>query len=151
MKERKQLQEKLKRMARTYTDGLISEDEYNRQRKFHQQQLESLVVPEASAAEEAGRLILNLPKLWIEASPEEQRKLLLTMLDAVYIDTKQTKSVIAVKPKPPFRPVFQVAAQREGSVIQIINGLEDKSPSPALFLVEAGESRTLPETMLCFV
>ncbi|MFC2020597.1 recombinase family protein, partial [Chloroflexota bacterium] len=147
-KERKQAHEKLRRMAKTYIDGLLPEDEYNRQRKLLEQQLESLVVPEASAAEEAGKLILNLPKLWIEASPEEQRKLLLTMLDAVYIDTKQTKSVIAIKPKPPFRPAFQVAAQKKGSVIQILNGAENKSQTPSVFLVEAGESRTPPETRL---
>jgi len=67
------------------------------------------------------------------------------MLDAVYVDTKKTKAIIAVKSKPPFRPVFQVAAQREKSVIHIINGLEDKSPNPAVFLVEAGESRAMPE------
>ena len=139
-KERKQLQEKLKRMARTYIDGLLPEDEYNRQRKLIEQQLESLIIPEASAAEEAGKLIFNLPKLWAEASPQEKRRLLLTMLDAVYIDTKQTKSVIALKPKPPFRPVFEVAANREGSVVRILNGRENESSRPAVFLVEAGES-----------
>ena len=53
---------------------------------------------------------------------------------------KNTKSVIAIKPKPPFKPVFQVAARREGVVIKIINGLEKDSPSPSVFLVEAGES-----------
>ena len=73
------------------------------------------------------------------------------MLDAVYIDAKQTKSVIAVKPKPPFRPVFQVAAQKKGSVINILNGHENESSRPFMFLVEAGESRTIPETMLALV
>jgi hypothetical protein len=87
-RERKQVQEKLKRMARTYTDGLISEEEYTRQRKLHQPQLESLAIPEANAAEEAGKLIQDLPKLWSKADPEEQRILLLTMLDAIYVDAK---------------------------------------------------------------
>ena len=138
-------------MGRAYIDGLIPDDEYSRQKRLLELELESLVVPGANAAEEAGNLLINLPNLWNEATPEEQRKLLLTMLDAVYVDAKQTKSIIAVKPKPPFRPVFQVAATREGSVIQILNGLEDGSSSPSVFLVEAGESRTSPETTLCFV
>ena len=61
------------------------------------------------------------------------------MLDAVYVDAKKTKSIIAVKPKPPFKPVFQVAASREGSDIRILNEpLNDSS----VFLVETGESRT---------
>ncbi len=102
-----------------------------------------------NAAEEAGKLIQDLPKLWNEANLEEQRKLLLTMLDAVYIDAKQSKSVIAVKPKPPFRPVFEVAAKREGSVIRILNGRENESSRPAVFLVEAGENRTHDNHLRC--
>jgi hypothetical protein len=35
--------------------------------------------------------------LWAEATVEEQRKLLLTMLDGVYIDAKQTKSIVAIR------------------------------------------------------
>jgi site-specific DNA recombinase len=42
------------------------------------------------------------------------------MLDAVYIDTKNNPTA-AIKPKPPFKPVFQVAASREGSDIRILN------------------------------
>jgi site-specific DNA recombinase len=64
------------------------------------------------------------------------------MLEAVYVDSKHNQ-VIAIKPKPPFRPIFQVTAQREGSIIEIRNGSEVESPNPSsLFLVEAGESRT---------
>jgi site-specific DNA recombinase len=149
--ERKQLQERLKRMAKTFIDGLIPEDEHNRQKALLYQHIESLVIPEVSAAEEAGKPIQDLPRLWSEANEEEQRKLLLTMLDRVYIDTKETKSVIAVKPKPPFRPVFEVAANRKGSVIKILTGRENESARPDLFLVEAGETLPLSETMLAFI
>jgi hypothetical protein len=99
-------------------------------------ELESLVVPAANAAEEAGNLINNLKNLWANASMEEQRKLLLTMLDAVYIDARQTKSIVAIWPKPPFKPIFQVAVTREGSDIRIINEPIQGSP---VFLVETGE------------
>jgi hypothetical protein len=70
------------------------------------------------------------------------------MLDAVYIDTKNNL-IIAVKPKPPFNPVFQVAASREKSAIHILN---EPLEGSSLFLVETGESQTPPETkMMCFV
>jgi site-specific DNA recombinase len=106
-------------------------------------ELESLVLPEANAAEEAGQLLLNLKELWKSANPQEQRQLLLTMLDAVYVDSKQTRSIVALKPKPPFRPVFQVAVGREGSKIRLIkNGDPDASAPPSVFVVETGESRT---------
>jgi hypothetical protein len=70
------------------------------------------------------------------------------MLDAVYVDAKKTKSIVAIKPKPPFKPVFQVAASREGSDIRILN---EPLNGSSLFLVETGESRTKPETTLDFL
>ena len=94
-------------------------------------------MPQANAAEETGKLILDLPRLWANANVEERRKLILTMLDAVYVDAKKTKSAIAVKPKSLFKPVFQVAASREGSDIRIVNELIEGS---SLFLVKTGSS-----------
>ena len=105
--------------------------------------LESLVVPQANAAEEAGKLIVRLPELWANVNLTERRKLLLAMLDAVYVETKSMHSIVAVRPKPPFRPIFQVAASKEGSGIRITNEPPDlESGGSAVFLVEAGESRT---------
>ncbi|MFC1990817.1 hypothetical protein ACFLU9_01530 [Chloroflexota bacterium] len=144
-KKRQAAQEKLRRMAKAYMDGLFPDEEYHRQKKLLEMELESLVVPQANAAEEAGKLIMDLPGLWGKANQKERRKLLLTILDAVYVDAKQTKSIIAVKPKPPFKPVFQVAASREGSDIRII---DEPLNGSSLFLVETGESRTPPEIII---
>jgi hypothetical protein len=45
---------------------------------------------------------MNAPRvLWRIRYPDERRKLLLTMVDAVYIDAKQTRSIVALKTKPP--------------------------------------------------
>ncbi len=64
----------------------------------------------------------------------------MTMLDAVYIDAKNTKSIVAIKPKPPFMPVFQVAATKSGSKIRTINEpLQTPAGSSSVFLVETGE------------
>ena len=78
-------------------------------------ELESLVVPQANAAEEAGKIIADLPRLWARANEEERRRLLLTMLDAVYVDAKEDKSIVAIKPKPPFRPIFDVLTTKKNS------------------------------------
>ncbi|MFC2041937.1 recombinase family protein [Chloroflexota bacterium] len=148
-KKRQAAQEKLRRMAKAYMDGLFPDEDYHRQKRLFEMELESLVVPQASATEEAGKLIMDLPKLWAGANIEERRKLLLTMLDTVYVDAKQTKSIVAIKPKPPFKPVFQVAASRDGSDIRILN---EPLNGSSVFLVETGERQTLPETrILCFV
>ena len=73
----------------------------------------------------------------------EQRKLLLTMLDAVYVDAKKTKCIIAIKPKPPFKPIFQVAVTKQGSDIRILN---EPYGGSTVFLVETGEAPSIPET-----
>jgi hypothetical protein len=146
-KERQDTQEKLRRMAKAYIDGLIQDDEYNRQKKLMELHMESLLIPAANAAKEAGELITKLPKLWLEANTGERRQIIVSMLDGVYIDAKWTKSIVAIKPKPPFIPIFRVAVSKKESDIRILNEpLETSSRVPSVFLVETGESWSRFET-----
>ena len=78
------------------------------------------MVPEVDAATEAGRLIHRLPELWGEATPEERHDLLATMLDGVYVDIKESRTVVGLKPKAPFKAVFQIATAREGSGVALL-------------------------------
>ena len=43
------------------------------------------------------------------------------MLDAVYVDTVDEKAIVAIRPKPAFRPLFEIATTREGSDVLLIN------------------------------
>jgi site-specific DNA recombinase len=138
-KMRQSTQEKLRRMAKAYIDGVFPDEEYHRQKRLLELELESLVVPQANSAEEAGKLILNLKELWAGANLTEKRKLLLSMIDTVYFDTKTSKSIVAIRPKPPFKPILQVAVSKQGSGIRIVN---EPYLGSSVFLVEAGESRT---------
>jgi site-specific DNA recombinase len=61
------------------------------------------------------------------------------MLDAVYFDAKNTKSIVAIKPKPPFKPVFHVAASKKESNIRILN---EPLQGSSVFLSEIREDRT---------
>ncbi len=56
------------------------------------------------------------------------------MLDAVYVDARESKCIVAVKPKPPFRPIFQVALTVEGSGI-VLAGERPTAPFIASGLV----------------
>ena len=51
----------------------------------------------------------------------ERRNMLMAMLDTVYVDIVEEKSVVAIRPKPSFRPIFEVATTRAGSGIILIN------------------------------
>ncbi len=118
--KRQKVQERLRRLGKAYVDGVYGDDEYRRQKRACELQLESLVLPEADAAAEAGKLISQLPKLWSGANLEERRKLLLTMLDAVYVDSKEN-AIVAITPKAPFKPVFEVATTRQGSDVVLVH------------------------------
>ena len=108
-------------------DGVYDDDEYRRQKRKLEMELESLVAPEADAASEAGRLIEQLPELWSGANEGERRKLLLSMLAAIYVDAKDEKRIVAIKPKAPFKPVFQVATTREGSGVALVHDPDAES------------------------
>ena len=51
----------------------------------------------------------------------EKRKLLMAMLDTVYVDTVEEKAVVAIRPKPAFRPLLEMATTSAGSGISLIN------------------------------
>ena len=68
-------------------------------------------------------MISELPRLWSGANLEERSKLLLTMLDAVYVDSKENM-IVAIKPKAPFKPVFEVATTREDSEVALVHDPE---------------------------
>ena len=86
-------------------------------------ELASLVVPEASATEEAGKLLFDLPRLWHEATLEERRRLLLKVLDAVgaspercrRVDAKGSRAVVEVRPKGAFRGVWETNGRSASS------------------------------------
>ena len=119
--ERVKMEQRLKRLGDVYPDGLKTRDDYLREKRGLGDKLASLVVPGVDAAQEAGKLLEDMPRLWEAADLSERRKLLLTMLEAVYVDTVEEKSVVAIRPKPAFVPLFEVATTREGSGVVLIS------------------------------
>ena len=128
--ERTQTEQRLKRLGRAYVDGLYDDDGYRREKRSLEDKLANLVVPGVDAAMEAGNPLENLPVLWKEADLAERRKLLMAMLDAVYVDTVEEKPVVAIRPKPAFRPIFEVATTREGTGFALINQMPQTQYEP---------------------
>ena len=44
----------------------------------------------------------------------------MSMLEAVYVDSKEEKCIVAIKPKPAFKAIFQIADTLEDSGITLI-------------------------------
>jgi hypothetical protein len=70
------------------------------------------------------------------------------MLDAVYVDTVEERAIVAIQPKPAFRPLFEVATTREGSGVALINetppDLDGPEASPCSWW-RRGRGRTITE------
>ncbi len=66
-----------------------------------------------------------------DANLDEKRKLLLAMLDGVYVDAKEEKRVVAIRPKPAFCHIFQVATTRKGSEVVLIKEPQEQTAPEA--------------------
>ena len=132
--ERQSAQEKLRRLAKAYVDGLYADEDYRREKQSLEERISSLVVPGVDAAQEAGKLLEDLPRLWTGATLSERRTLLTTMLDAVYIDLIDDQAIVAIKPKPAFRPLFDIVNTREGSGVTFIENAETGADSASACL-----------------
>ena len=118
--ERKEVQRRLKRLGQVYLDNLIPVEEYHRQKRLLEDRMASLLIPAVDATEEAGKLLENLPDLWEKATVNERRRILLTMLEAVYVDAIEAKAIVVIRPKPAFMPLFEIATTRDGSDVILI-------------------------------
>ena len=119
--DRKKAEQRLRRLVQVYVDGHLTEEEYRHQKKQQEEKLRLLIVPDADAAVTAGKFLENLPSLWEKADLGERWRLLTTMLDAVYLDTVEEKRIVAIRPKPAFRPLLEIATTREESDIVLVH------------------------------
>ena len=77
-----------------------------------------------------------------EADPADRRRFLMSMLEAVYVECKEEKSIVAIKPKPAFRPIFEIAETRARSGIILIKDEDNDKAS------SVGDDAT--ENGMCF-
>ncbi len=95
------LQEKRRRLGRAYADGAYTDEEYNRRLAEIDCQLQQASTITNPAIEEAAKLFSDIPMLWGEATLEERRRLVNTLIEMVYVDL-ETKRITALKPTPSF-------------------------------------------------
>jgi site-specific DNA recombinase len=86
--------------------------------------LDALVIPEAEVSFEAGQKLEDLGAVWEVASLEDKHSLLLSMLDEVYLDLANTRSVVAIKPKPAFYLSYDSPGEKPHSTMR---GFTDKA------------------------
>ena len=112
-RKRNQVQQRLKKLGTAYVDRIYDDVEYRRRKTVLDDNLRSLMVPDADVAAEAAKPLEHLAELWKNAGLTERRRILLTMLDAVYLDTVDERRIVAIRPGPTFGPLLGIATVRD--------------------------------------
>ena len=104
------LRDKRRRLGKAYADGAFTDEEYNRRLAEIGHQMQQASIITTPAVEEAVELFSDIPMLWNEATLEERRRLVDTLIEKVYVDL-ETKCVVWLRLAPPFRALFARAIE----------------------------------------
>jgi site-specific DNA recombinase len=101
LKERAEVEERLRRLTQLYKDLLVDEAEYRETRTWLKQQLALLTVPENTELIQAAEYLESLQPLWAAASLEERRTITRMMVQKIYIDIVNER-ILSITPAPAF-------------------------------------------------
>jgi len=104
--EQTRLQEKLRRLQSLYLEVLIGEEEFRRGKGELEADLANLEPPLVAKIEVTADQLKTVRIVWQGATKKERSEILATLSEAVYCDPA-TKSLVALKPKRAFVPLFR--------------------------------------------
>ena len=104
--ERRRLNERLARVKQQFEWGDLTESDYIQKRNEIKAALVALQKKEMKAIIDAETLLENMSTVWKEATEVEQRDMARAILDEVICDP-DARQLIALRPKPAFRLLFQ--------------------------------------------
>ena len=133
-RERSKVQRKLDRLKTLYLEDELETGPYRLRKRLLEEEIAALVIPEADASEEAGKLLEDLPGLWAQADLGEKRRLLMSLFDAVYVDTIEKTGVVTIQPKPAFAALLDIA-------VEPLNG-QDSPITPGQMTTPLSSGRT---------
>ena len=111
-KERKRIQEMMRRNADLYADLQIDRDTYKTRRDQFESDLASLQIPKRDEIIDAGQYLSeNLGTLWSHATNEEKNEILHRIFDAINVDGA-TRRIHSLVPKESFAIPVRAMAER---------------------------------------
>ena len=133
------LQEQRKRIARAYGDGAYSDEDYQRRLEDLDAKILAALPVSLPTVEVAAELLDDLLGLWREALLEERRKLVVPLVDRVYLDLK-TKKIAGIKPKPGFEELLGNAVYRSNQSNCALLSRDEVESLTNVGMVETGEA-----------
>ncbi len=123
--QRAKVEERLRRLRSLYLELTLTEGEYHRERERLLEQLQALVVPDDGPLVRAGTYVEDLANLWLAATLGERRAIVLTIVDAVYVDVNN-EQVVSIQPKADFLPLLAAASPTWELAGRLLHGDPDR-------------------------
>lgn len=113
LRERDQIQEKLRRLKQLYKDLLIDDKEYRDSYTKSQTKLSSLVLPNSPHLIQAGAQLEKLSSLWGATTEQEKKDITRMMLKSIYVDV-DAEQIVSIEPRPVFRLLLAEVCEHIG-------------------------------------
>jgi len=104
--DRKRMEERLRRVAEMYEDGVLTRVEYEKRRMVVTKEMDTLILPDSDNLIGHGTQVETFRQIWPIATPEEQREICRLMLESVIIDL-QEKRIVRITPNKEFLWFFK--------------------------------------------
>jgi len=117
----KELEERRRRLGKAFANGAYTDSEYEAKLEDIDRLLSLTRSIELPTIEEAGLLFENIPQLWMEAPPQERRKLISPLIERVYLDM-DSRLIGAIAPVAAFRTLLDKAMPRaESTAVMLLS------------------------------
>jgi hypothetical protein len=108
---RRRLEGKLERARKLYLMGELQENDYRTMRKDLRGKLSALQPTQDADLESAAAMLETIGSLLEHATPKELDDVFHALLNSVYLDSGQTRPVVAIEPKPFLKLLMDVSIQ----------------------------------------
>ena len=98
-----ELRDRRRRLVRGYADGGLNEDEYETRLKAIDDQLRLAQNTTQVELDDVGELLGDLPAMWEQATSDERRRLIESLIEFAYVDAESRRTA-AIQPVPLSRP-----------------------------------------------
>ena len=120
-------------------DKTITEDRYKRKLEDLDAQLRIAQLSTTIELDEVAELLENLAELWGAAKPDERRRLLRTLVEAVHVDI-ESKCIVGITPVPPFTKLIESAMERTAGCRAVLYDPKKVENLESIGLVGTGQA-----------
>ena len=136
-----ELEDDRERLGYSYRKKTMTREEFDRELKKIDTQLRMAQISTPIELDDVSKLLQDLPSLWSDATMDERRRLLRTLVEAVYVDIR-ARRVVGIAPVAALRTLLESAIERIPGCPGILVDPDEVAVTGRMELVETGENRT---------